>query len=77
MKRNDIREIQVGDEFYCRRESGREYTGTVRAVKIVKGNGETMVTVYIGHDDDDIAVYRNFYPCDCAEWTAEKPVAMV
>lgn len=75
--RTTIKDIVVGDNFYCRRQSGREYTGTVRAVKIVKGNRETMVTVYIGHDDDGVAMYRNFYPCDCVEWTAEKPVAMV
>jgi hypothetical protein len=73
MKRNDIREIQVGDEFYCRRESGREYTGTVRAVRVVRSNRETMVTVYMGRDDDDAEVYRNFYPCDCVEWSAETP----
>jgi hypothetical protein len=71
--RKNIKDIVVGDRFYCRRENGNEYQGTVRAVRVVKSNRETMVTVYMGRDDDDAEVYRNFYPCDCVEWTAEQP----
>jgi hypothetical protein len=69
----EIKSIKVGQRFYCRRENGNEYEGTVRAVRIVKSNRETMVTVYMGRDDDDAEVYRNFYPCDCVEWSVEQP----
>jgi hypothetical protein len=71
--KKEIKDIVVGDRFYCRRESGHEYEGTVRVVRVVESNRETMVTVYMGRDDDDAEVYRNFYPCDCVEWTAQTP----
>jgi hypothetical protein len=71
--KTEIKDIAVGDRFYCLRESGNEYCGTVRVVRVVKSNRETMVTVYMGRDDDDAEVYRNFYPCDCVEWSAETP----
>ena len=71
--KTEIKDIVVGDRFYCLRENGKEYEGTVRVVRVVKSNREIMVTVYLGRDDDDAEVYRNFYPCDCVEWTAETP----
>ena len=71
MKRNDIKTIQKNDTFYCRRENGKEYMGSV--VKVSIHNRETMVTVYLGVDDDDTPQYRAFYPCDCVEWSAETP----
>jgi hypothetical protein len=71
--KKDIKDIVVGDRFYCLRENGNEYEGTVRVVRVVKSNRETMVTVYMGRDDDDAEVYRNFYPCDCVKWSAETP----
>ncbi len=72
MKRNDIKMIQKNDTFYCRRENGHEYEGTVRVVRVMK-NRETMVTIYLGVDEDDRPQYRAIYPCDCVEWSAETP----
>lgn len=75
MKRKDIKEIQKNDHFYCRRENGKEYFGTVQTVKVMK-NRETMVTIaWYEHRDhlDAGHNYRNIYPCDCVEWSAETP----
>jgi hypothetical protein len=73
MKKN-IKDIAVGDRFYCLRESGNEYEGTVTVVRVMK-NRETMVTfLYADHTDEGVSIrYRSIYPCDCVEWSAEKP----
>ena len=67
----EIKSIKVGQHFYCRRENGHEYMGSV--VKVSVHNRETMVTIYLGVDEDDTPQYRAIYPCDCVEWSVEKP----
>lgn len=72
--RKNIQDIVVGDRFYCLRENGNEYEGTVTAVRTMS-NRETMVTfLYADHTYEGVYVgYRSIYPCDCVEWIAEKP----